>query len=121
MTQPHSWTPVCSLEDIAPDTGVCALVDGHQIAIFRHGQTDALYAIGNFDPIGKANVLSRGLLAQLDDRLTVASPLYKQHFCLQTGHCLEHEQMQVPVYPVQLCDGTVQVSATPTAPLHSAA
>jgi nitrite reductase (NADH) small subunit len=39
------WTAVCELEDIVPDTGVCALIDGEQVAVFRVG--DALHAIGN--------------------------------------------------------------------------
>lgn len=106
-----SWTTICELNDIAPDTGVCALVQGEQVAIFRQAQTDRLFAIGNFDPVGKANVLSRGLLAQLGDRLTVASPLYKQHYCLETGNCVEDEQLSVPVYPVRLQDGSIEVAA----------
>ena len=77
-----SWKKVCQLSDISPNTGVCALVNGQQVAIFRQAKSDAVYAIGNFDPIGRANVLSRGLMAQLGDSITVASPLYKQHYRL---------------------------------------
>jgi nitrite reductase (NADH) small subunit len=29
------WRAVCALEDIVPNTGVCALVDGEQVAIVR--------------------------------------------------------------------------------------
>jgi nitrite reductase (NADH) small subunit len=32
----------------------------------------------------------------------VASPLYKQHFDLQTGECLEDDEQSVPVYKVEL-------------------
>jgi nitrite reductase (NADH) small subunit len=32
----------------------------------------------------------------------VASPLYKQHFDLQTGECLEDSEVSVPVYSVEL-------------------
>ena len=103
------WTKVCQLEDIAPNTGVCALVNGQQVAIFRRAKSNELYAVGNFDPIGKANVLSRGLLAQLGGDITVASPLYKQHYRLTDGHCLEQDGVSIPVYAVRVTDGAVEV------------
>jgi len=53
-------------------------------------------------PIGKANVLSRGMVGDINERLVVASPLYKQHFDLQTGECLENDEHSVPVYSVEL-------------------
>ena len=37
------WAAVCELADLWPSVGVCALVNGRQIAIFRIG--DALYAL----------------------------------------------------------------------------
>ena len=50
------FVDVCALNDINIDTGVCALVNGQQVAIFRPAATTELFAIGNFDPFGKANV-----------------------------------------------------------------
>ena len=44
------WTTVCNLADIDPDTGVCALYNGEQVALFRWGSTETVYAINNFDP-----------------------------------------------------------------------
>ena len=105
-----SWKKVCQLTDIAPNTGVCALVGGQQVAIFRQAKSDAVFAIGNYDPIGKANVLSRGLIAQLGDNITVASPLYKQHYRLTDGQCLEQDDVSVPVYQVRVTDGAIEVS-----------
>jgi len=104
-----SWTRICDLNDIAPDTGVCALVAGQQVAVFRQASTDRLFAVGNYDPVGDANVLSRGLLAQLGDKFTVASPLYKQHYCLSSGVCLENSELSIPVYEVHSRDGVVEV------------
>ena len=104
-----SWTSVCKLNDIAPDTGICALVAGEQVAVFRQASTDRLFAVGNYDPVGNANVLSRGLLAQLGDKFTVASPLYKQHYCLNSGVCLENSELSIPVYEVHSRDGVVAV------------
>ncbi|BFM05624.1 nitrite reductase small subunit NirD [Halioxenophilus aromaticivorans] len=106
-----SWIKVCQLSDIAPNTGVCALVNGQQVAIFREAKSDAVFAIGNYDPIGKANVLSRGLMAQLGDNITVASPLYKQHYRLTDGQCLEQDGVNVPVYEVRITDGAIEIAA----------
>ncbi|WP_317930505.1 nitrite reductase small subunit NirD [Halioxenophilus sp. WMMB6] len=104
-----NWTAVCDLNDLTPNTGLCALVEGRQVAIFRQG-SERLFAVGNFDPIGGANVLSRGLLAQLGDNITVASPLYKQHYRLTDGQCLEDENVRIPVYRVRLEGSRVQVA-----------
>lgn len=92
-----TWIEVCDISDIHPNTGICALVNQQQVAIFRQRDTDQVYAVSNYDPIGKANVLSRGLMAQLGDKLTVSSPLYKQHFDLETGVCVE-ENLRIPIY-----------------------
>ena len=83
-----AWTDVCAVDDILPDTGVCALVDNRHIAVFRVG-TARFHAIDNVDPKNGASVLSRGLVGNLGDRVVVASPLYKHHFDLETGACLE--------------------------------
>ena len=90
----------CSVGDILPDSGVCALVNGRQVAIFRVG--DGVFALDNFDPFSRANVLSRGIVGDLKGELVVASPVYKQHFSLVTGRCLEQPSVEVPVYQVQL-------------------
>lgn len=104
------WQVVCRSEDVVPGTGVCALVSGRQVAIFRSTRDQALYALDNFDPIGKANVLSRGIQGSIGDRLVVASPLYKQHFALDTGECLE-EEVAIPVYHVREQNGLIEVAA----------
>ena len=54
------WHSVCELEKILPATGVCALVKGQQIAIFRPHDDEQLYALSNIDPFSAASVLSRG-------------------------------------------------------------
>ncbi|OMH39134.1 nitrite reductase small subunit NirD [Motiliproteus sp. MSK22-1] len=106
-----NWTPVCALEDIAPNTGVCALVEGKQVAIFRIDKEERLYAIGNYDPAGKANVLSRGLIAQLGGSVNVTSPLYKHHYDLDSGVCQEDQTLKVPTYNVRQHGGMVEVAA----------
>ena len=106
------WQDVCSIVDLQPDSGVCALVEGHQVAIFYMPKDNSVYAINNYDPFGCANVLSRGLIGDINGQPVVASPLYKQHFNLQTGVCLEDETVTIPAYAVRIENGNVQVSIT---------
>lgn len=103
------WIDVCGAGDLQPNSGVCALVQGQQVAMFYLPKEPALYAIGNYDPLGHANVLSRGVIGDLNGQIVVASPLYKQHFNLQTGVCLEDESVAVPVYPIRIENDRVQI------------
>jgi len=104
------WTPVCTLDDILPDTGVCALVSGQQVAVFRL-RGDDVFAIGNYDPNANAAVLSRGIVGSLGERVVVASPIYKQHFDLRTGECLEVPDCSVPAFAARVHEGKVWVNA----------
>ena len=106
------WQDVCNVDDLQPDSGVCALVDGQQVAIFYLPKNKAVYAINNHDPFGNANVLSRGIIGDINGQPVVASPLYKQHFNLQTGVCLEDETVTIPTYAIRIENGSVQVSIT---------
>ncbi|MBK9217037.1 MAG: nitrite reductase small subunit NirD [Uliginosibacterium sp.] len=104
-----SWTAVCAASEILPNTGVCALVEGHHVAVFRIGDS-AFHAIDNIDPKSGASVLSRGLIGSLGERVVVASPLYKNHFDLATGECLEEPQHSVRAHAVRIDNNIVQVA-----------
>jgi nitrite reductase (NADH) small subunit len=106
-----NWTAVCAADDILPNTGVCALVDDRHVAIFRVGQ-DQYFAIDNVDPKNGASVLSRGLVGSLGDKIVVASPLYKHHFDLKTGDCIESPELSVRAHEVRVEDGRVLVAST---------
>ena len=106
-----AWLAVCPLDEILPDTGVCALLGGRQVAIFRVGDGALLYALSNFDPIGKAFVLSRGIVGDRAGVPKVASPLYKQSFDLRTGVCLDDPAVSVPTYQVRVSAGHVELNA----------
>ena len=104
------WVTVCDESDLIPGTGVCALLGAdQQVAVFKTRKNSAVYAISNYDPIGKANVLSRGITGSIGDDIVVASPLYKQHFNLATGACLEDSEQSVKTYPVRIEAGKVQL------------
>ncbi|KXI22278.1 nitrite reductase small subunit NirD [Photobacterium sanguinicancri] len=105
------WITVCNLDDVIPGTGVCALVNGEQVALFRPDTSDTFYAICNMDPFARSNVLSRGLICEHDGELWVASPLKKQRFALKDGRCLENAEASVKSYQVQVENGEVQIAA----------
>ena len=101
------WKLVCKQSDLVENAGVAAMVNDEQIALFYVPESEEkVFAIGNWDPIGKANVLSRGLTAHLQGEWVVASPLYKQHYVLSSGQCLE-EEIIVPSWKAKLDGGNV--------------
>ncbi len=111
MSPSATWTPVCTLSEILPGGGVCALVGGQQVAVFR--VAERVFALSNQDPYTRANVLSRGLTgsytASGQERYKVASPLLKHTFDLETGVCLGDASVRVPTYPVRLEEGRVWI------------
>ncbi|MBX2849358.1 MAG: nitrite reductase small subunit NirD [Acidiferrobacterales bacterium] len=107
---------ICNPEDLVKNSGVCTLANvagqEHQIAVFLVPDTEQkVFAISNWDPLGNANVLSRGVIGNIGDELVVASPLYKQHFSLLSGKCLEDEDVSVSTFPVVLEDDGVYLAA----------
>ncbi|MGQ0620237.1 MAG: nitrite reductase small subunit NirD [Panacagrimonas sp.] len=117
MTIQARWTFVCRVDDIVPNTGVCGKVGDTQVAVFRlmspDGVDEGIHAIANHDPRSGANVLSRGLVGDLGGVIVVASPVYKNHYCLKTGRCLEDEQYSVMVFEVRVSDdGLILVRET---------
>lgn len=104
------WVDICSICDIAPNTGVCALVKGEQVAIFRVGNGTDVYGISNYDPFSKAFVLARGIVGDRNGIIKVASPIYKQNFNLATGQCLDDETVSVPTFQVRVVENRVQVA-----------
>ena len=88
------WKDICKIDDILPETGVCALLGDEQVAIFRPYHSDQV---------------SRGLIAEHQGELWVASPLKKQRFRLSDGLCMEDEQFSVKHYDARVKDGVVQL------------
>jgi len=113
------WEDVCDLDLIVPWTGVCALVEGRQVAIVR--TDDAVYAIGNFDPFSKAFVLSRGIVGDRGGIPKIASPIFKQSFDLRTGQCLDNPKVRVPTYEVRVERGRILVHREPRPGEHDGA
>lgn len=101
-------TAVCEFDFIPEHGAVCALVEDQQVAVFK--MNDTLYALGNWDPFAEAFVMSRGILGDLKGQLCIASPIYKQHFNLETGVCLEDETIALGTWETEVVDGIVYVN-----------
>ena len=107
-----AWIDVCALDDILPDTGVAALVDGRQIALVRVGDGDRaeVYALDNFDPFSHAFVIARGIVGDRQGVPKIASPIFKQSFDLRTGQCLDDPAVRLASFPVRVVEGRVLVA-----------
>jgi nitrite reductase (NADH) small subunit len=106
----RGWVAVCGYDDLLPERGAAVLVGSHQIAVFRTFAGE-LYAVGNRDPFSGAYVLSRGIVGTRRSEPTVASPMHKQVFSLATGVCMDDPAIAIPIYPIRVSNGTVEVSA----------
>lgn len=116
-----TWTAVCRLDDLAPERGAAALLEGEQVALFRLVD-DRVLAVQQHDPFSDAFVMARGIVGtrtvEGEVRTTVASPMYKQVFDLATGRCLEavgkHPARglaaDLRTYPVRVVGGAVEVA-----------
>jgi nitrite reductase (NADH) small subunit len=113
---PAPWQPVCRLVDLVRERGAAALVDGEQVALVRL-LDDTVLAVQNLDPFSGAHVMSRGIVGSRGDVPTLASPMYKQVFDLQTGRCLETAgysprqglDPDLRTWPIEVRDGVVHV------------
>ncbi|KPW35006.1 Nitrite reductase, small subunit [Pseudomonas coronafaciens pv. atropurpurea] len=111
--QAVQWNTLCEREDLVANSGVVAWLEGKQIALIylpEAPEGEQLFAIDNRDPKSGANVIGRGLIGQISGELVIASPLYKQHFRLRDGSCIEYPDQQLDVWPVRLNGKQVEVA-----------
>lgn len=110
VTEPTTLsTSVCRLDQLVPERGVAALVDGRQVALFRVDDEGGarVFAIDHRDPFTGANVLARGIVGTTGHHLYVASPIHKQRFDLSTGACLDHPGTTLRTWRTAVVDGDV--------------
>lgn len=106
----ENWTTLCSREDLVADCGIACWTEEGPVALFwLPDHEPSLFAVSHYDPISRANVLARGIVGDKGGVPVVASPLYKQHFRLDNGQCLEDEDAAVPCYPVRLRQDKVEI------------
>ncbi|MEE3506526.1 MULTISPECIES: nitrite reductase small subunit NirD [unclassified Pseudomonas] len=114
IESPAQWQMLCSRQDLVANSGVVAWLDGAQVALFHLPDSlgKTLYAIDNRDPKSGANVIGRGIVGNLKGELVIASPLYKQHFRLEDGSCLEYPEQSLRVWPVRLNGDAVEIGVS---------
>lgn len=99
---------LCGVRDLVDYSGVVARHEGRQIALFYLPQgrdrksAPEVFGIDNHDPFSHANVIGRGIMGDKGGELVVASPIYKQHFRLDDGICLEDNDIRLITYDVRL-------------------
>jgi len=108
-SQQENWQTICHQDDLVTHSGVCALLaNDQQVAIFKINDNE-VYTISNWDPVGSANVLYRGIIGDNKGEFFVASPLYKQRFLLNNGKCLDDESLTVNNYDTRIHEEQIQV------------
>ncbi|MFB9145968.1 nitrite reductase small subunit NirD [Halomonas alkalicola] len=132
-TMTQTWQRLCTRADLVPHSGVAAWLETPegpaQVAIFYlpsdpntsqpsdpntsqlPGHAQELYAIDHRDPFSGANVIARGIVGDLQGEPVVASPLYKQHFRLADGRCLEDDSVQLRTWKVSFKGEEVWIQA----------
>ena len=105
---PADWFDVCRLDGLEPLWGEAALIDGVQVALVLLPD-GSLYAVSNQDPATGSFVMSRGIIGSRGARPTLASPLHKQVYDLETGECFTSAEYALRTFPVRALHGTVQV------------
>ncbi|WP_313697227.1 nitrite reductase small subunit NirD [Achromobacter sp.] len=107
-----TWRHACVRQDLVANSGVVALVDGAQVALFYlpDAADQTLYAVSNRDPKSGANVIGRGIVGQLAGDLVVASPLYKQHFRLADGSCVQFPEQRLQTWQARFNGDAVEIA-----------
>ena len=103
-----SWYPVCHLDRLPVERGVCVLVEGEQVALVRTRDGD-VYAVDNCDPVSGAMVMSRGIVGTRSDRDVLVSPMHKQAYDIRSGQCLDLPGVWLTVHDVRIVDGDVEI------------
>lgn len=106
------WQALCRRGDLVANSGVVAWHEGAQVALFHlpdNAEGEQLFAVDNRDPKSGANVIGRGIIGSLKGELVIAAPLYKQHFRLSDGSCLEYPEQRLQVWPVRLNGDAVEI------------
>jgi nitrite reductase (NADH) small subunit len=102
------WCRVCAIDDLEPAWGEAALVGGRQVALFRTGP-DEVFAVAHQDPATGAHVMARGILGSKGTRPTIASPLHKEVYDLETGECYSTPGLRLAAYSTRVTGGFVEV------------
>lgn len=102
------WHRVCPVDDLELSWGEAALVAGRQVALFRTGLQE-VFAVAQEDPATGAYVMARGILGSKGTRPTIASPLHKEVYDLETGECFSTPGLRIEAFGTRIVDGFIEV------------
>lgn len=105
------WHDICPLDELEVNWGEVALVNNEQYAIFRLPD-NRVFATDHKDPNSGALVIARGITGDKGGKPTIASPLFKEEYNLETGEQLNGKDYTLPVYPARVENGTVQIQVS---------
>lgn len=102
------WHRVCPVDELELAWGEAALIEGQQVALFRTAPGE-VFAVAQQDPATLANVMARGIIGSRGSRQTIASPLHKEVYDLETGECFTHPELKLATFATRLVDGFIEV------------
>lgn len=105
-----TWTAVCRVDELEPMWGEAALVGGSLVGVVLLPD-GTVRAFSNRDPHTGASVMARGIVGSRGTVPTIASPLHKDVFNLDTGACLTDPAVRLPIWRVRVVGGVVEVAA----------
>lgn len=109
ITGPAAWHRVCTVEDLEPAWGEAALIAGRQVALFRTVSGE-VFAVAQEDPATGAHVMARGITGSRGTRPTLASPLHKEVYDLETGECLGTPGLRLQTFGTRIVAGHIEVA-----------
>ncbi|MCU1511323.1 MAG: nitrite reductase small subunit [Arthrobacter sp.] len=102
------WHRVCAVEELEPAWGEAALIAGRQVALFRTAAGE-VFAVAQEDPATGAHVMARGITGSRGARPTLASPLHKEVYDLETGECLATPGLRLETFSTRIVAGYIEV------------
>lgn len=110
MSNQPQWVTIGKKSDLIRGSGVGAKVGHRQLALFWIPELeDKVFAVSNYCPFSGVHIIARGIVGDVAGEPVVASPLYKQHFSLLDGHCVEEPEVVLDTWEVRLDGDSVQV------------
>ncbi len=103
-----AWHRVCAVNELEPAWGEAALVAGRQVALFRTAAGE-VFAVAQEDPATGAMVMARGILGSRGARPTIASPLHKEVYDLETGECFGNPGLRLPTFTTRIDEGYIEI------------
>lgn len=112
MNKQIPWISIGKQNDLVPNSGIGARVGNRQVAIFWIPERDnRIFAVANYCPFSDVHIIARGIIGDIAGEPVVASPLYKQHFSLIDGRCIEKPEVVLDIWEVRLNGDDLQVQS----------